>query len=144
MTRLLDDYGPHLARLAGEALVDAVTASEGRVLLAEVMAAAPPLLRGTANAELAAALGADLVCCNMFDPLDRDAVAPGLEGLEPAASGLTGLSRFMGLADLQRRERLPRPTVWKWTVMLAVPVIGPLLYHRRGRPALDARQRTAP
>jgi hypothetical protein len=51
---------------------------------------------------------------------------------------------FMGLADLQRREGLPRPTVWKWTVMLAVPVIGPLAYDRRGRPALDARQRTAP
>lgn len=96
MTRLLDDYGPHLARLAGEALVDAVTASEGRVLLAEVMATAPPLLRGTANAEVAAALGADLVCCNMFDPLDRDAVPPGLEGVEPAASGLTGLGRLLG------------------------------------------------
>jgi len=50
---------------------------------------------------------------------------------------------FMGLSDLQRRERLPRPTVWKWTVMLAVPIIGPLAYYRRGRPALD-RRRTAP
>jgi hypothetical protein len=50
----------------------------------------------------------------------------------------------MGLADLQRRERLPRPTVWKWMVLLAVPVVGPLVYHRWGRPALDARQRTAP
>jgi hypothetical protein len=51
---------------------------------------------------------------------------------------------FMGLSDLQRRERLPRPTVWRWTVLMAVPVIGPLVYYRRGRPALDAGQRTAP
>ena len=100
MTRLLDEYGPHLARLTGEALVDAVTASEGRVVLAEIVATAPPLLRGTANAEVAAALGADLICCNMFDPLDRDAVPPGLERVEPAASGLTGLRRRWGVPSV--------------------------------------------
>lgn len=38
---------------------------------------------------------------------------------------------FMGLADLQRREGLPRPQVWKWTAVLCVPVLGALAYFRR-------------
>jgi hypothetical protein len=48
---------------------------------------------------------------------------------------------FLGLSDLQRRDRLPRPTVWRWTATLAVPVVGPLIYQRWGRPALDRRRR---
>lgn len=38
---------------------------------------------------------------------------------------------FLGLADLQRRDGLPRPLVWKWTAVLCVPVLGALAYFRR-------------
>ncbi len=47
---------------------------------------------------------------------------------------------FLGLSDLQRRERLPRPTVWRWTATLAVPVVGPLAYRMWGRSSLDRRK----
>lgn len=49
---------------------------------------------------------------------------------------------FMALSDLQQRDGLPRKLVWKWTGVLCVPVIGPAVYFRRGRPTLDARRDT--
>lgn len=39
---------------------------------------------------------------------------------------------FLALNDLQRRTELPRPTRWKWSAVLCVPVIGALAYVRRG------------
>lgn len=44
---------------------------------------------------------------------------------------------FIGLSDLQNRQGLPRPVVWKWTAVLAVPVVGAGLYWWRGRPGLE-------
>ncbi|MBA2529903.1 MAG: hypothetical protein H0V19_08085 [Euzebyales bacterium] len=46
---------------------------------------------------------------------------------------------FVALADLQRRQGLPRPLLWRWTAILCVPVVGAVLYLRRGRRELDAR-----
>ncbi|CAN5845582.1 hypothetical protein BH23ACT10_BH23ACT10_38290 [soil metagenome] len=46
---------------------------------------------------------------------------------------------FLGLTDLQGRQGLPRPTVWKWTAVLAVPVVGAIVYFWRGRATLDAK-----
>ena len=94
--RLLDRWGPDLAALEGAALLSAIAAADGRVVLAEVVAGAAPLLRGTANAELVAAFGADLLCCNMVDPLAGDLTLPGLDGLDPAPCGFTGLRRLLG------------------------------------------------
>lgn len=51
---------------------------------------------------------------------------------------------FVALADLQRRTGLPRPLVWRWTATLCVPIVGALLYFRRGRPALDAARPARP
>ncbi|MGH3665846.1 MAG: hypothetical protein ACRDU8_07130 [Egibacteraceae bacterium] len=45
---------------------------------------------------------------------------------------------FLALSDLQGRRSLPRPVVWRWTAVLCVPVVGALVYFRRGRPALNA------
>lgn len=97
MTRILDRFGPDLARLRGEDLVAAVRAAEGRTVLAEVVAGAPPLVAGTANAELVAAFGADLVCLNLVDPIDADGpLVPGLEALDPPADGFSGLASLLG------------------------------------------------
>lgn len=94
--RLLDRWGAGLAGLRGDALVEAIRASDGRVVLAEVVADAPPLLAGTANAELAAAFGADLICCNLVDPLDGDVTLAGLETVVPHPQGFAGLSELLG------------------------------------------------
>jgi len=96
VSRLLDRFGPALAGLHGQALHDAIIASEGRTLLAEVAVPSPPVLAGTANAELAAAFGADLVCLNLVDPTAVGPLVGGLEVLEPAAEGFAGLARLLG------------------------------------------------
>jgi hypothetical protein len=96
VTRILERYGPDLAALRGEALRAAVAAAEGRTLLAELIAGAPPVLTGTANPELAAAFGADLVCLNLVDPSDDGLLVPGLEDLTPAPEGFHGLARLLG------------------------------------------------
>ena len=97
MTRILDRFGADLADLRGDDLVAAIRAAEGRTILAEVVAAAPPLLAGTSNAELVSAFGADLVCLNLVDPTEADRVLmPGLEALDPPPVGFAGLSRLLG------------------------------------------------
>ena len=63
--RLLEMPPARLLALRGRALRDAVAASEGRVLAAETVAVAPPLVDGVTNGELAAAFGADLLLVNV-------------------------------------------------------------------------------
>lgn len=48
---------------------------------------------------------------------------------------------FRSLTDLQRRDRVPRVLVWKWTAVLCVPVLGAWLYEHRGRAELDGAAR---
>ena len=45
---------------------------------------------------------------------------------------------FLSLSDLQARQHIPRVYVWKWTAIVCVPVVGPLLYRTKGRRELDA------
>lgn len=96
MTRLLDLAGAELAALRAGELIEAVRASEGRVLLAEVVAGSPPLLSGCSNPELACAQGADLVCLNLFDPTSDGVAVPGLEHLKPEPESIGGLARLLG------------------------------------------------
>jgi hypothetical protein len=49
------------------ALLYAIRASEGRVLISETIAITQPLLNNVTNAELAASQGADILLINMFD-----------------------------------------------------------------------------
>ena len=45
---------------------------------------------------------------------------------------------FLGLADIHRRSGVRRVLVWKWTGILCIPIVGALLYSRRGKAELDA------
>lgn len=94
--RLLDRFGPDLAALRGEDLLAAIRAAEGRTLLSEVVAGAPPLLASTANVELTAAFGADVICLNLLDPRQEGVLVPGLEALESPPAGIGGLARLLG------------------------------------------------
>jgi hypothetical protein len=96
MTRLLDLAGPELAALRGGELIDAVRASEGRVLLSEVVAGVPPLVTGCSNLELVCAQGADLICLNLFDPTSDGPAVRGLEHVKPEPEGIGGLGRLVG------------------------------------------------
>ncbi|HWL65113.1 MAG TPA: haloacid dehalogenase-like hydrolase [Actinomycetota bacterium] len=96
MTRLLDLWGRELAELEGESLRDAILQSEGRVVMAEVIAHVPPLLGGTSNPELVAAFGADLICLNMMDPRAPGPLIEGVEGVTPTPESFSDLTRFLG------------------------------------------------
>jgi hypothetical protein len=96
LTRLLDLWGHSMAELEGESLRDAVLRSEGRVVMAEVIAKASPLLSGTSNAELVAAFGADLICLNMIDPSAPGPLVEGLEEVDPTPESFLDLARFLG------------------------------------------------
>lgn len=53
--------------MTGKQLKQSIQASEGRVVLAEVIGSVEPLYPAVTNAELAAAFGADIILLNMFD-----------------------------------------------------------------------------
>jgi len=76
MKRLLDCTASDFKRMTGQDLKQAIKASEGRVLLAEVISAVTPLYPAVTNAEMVAAFGADMVLLNFFDVFH-----PAVEGL---------------------------------------------------------------
>lgn len=101
--RLLSAVGSDLTALRGRALREAIQLSEGRTLLCEVVVAAPPLVDGISNVELAAAFGADLLLLNFYD-----VTAPAVAGLTVAAAAdvrrITG--RPVGI-NLEPSDRVP-------------------------------------
>lgn len=65
--RFLDCNASDLATMSKDALLYAIRASEGRVMVSETIAVTQPLLNNVTNAELAASQGADILLINMFD-----------------------------------------------------------------------------
>lgn len=80
--RILDCTASDLAHMEKEDLLFAIGASEGRTLAAETIGTVTPLLGDVSNAELAAALGADILLLNLFDV--EKPVIQGLPPVEPA------------------------------------------------------------
>jgi hypothetical protein len=79
MKRLLDCTASDFSRMTGQDVKRAIKASEGRVLVAEVISSVSPLYPSVTNAELAAAFGADMILLNLFDVFQ-----PNVEGLTAA------------------------------------------------------------
>lgn len=105
--RMLDAQTSHLAAMTGRELLESFRAAEGRTLVAEIIAPAPPLLGDVTNAELARAFGADLILLNLFD-VDH----PRIEGLPsgdddffrrtyPDGSALGGPVRIGAIRELR-------------------------------------------
>ena len=65
--RYLDCSASELLSISKSDLLDALRASEGRIVVSETIGAVQPLLLTVTNAELAASQGADLLLLNMFD-----------------------------------------------------------------------------
>lgn len=81
MKRLLDCSASDFRKMTGKQLKQSIQASEGRVIVAEVIGAFAPLYPAVTNAELAAAFGADLLLLNMFDVFQP--IVNGLDTKEP-------------------------------------------------------------
>lgn len=80
--RYLDCNASELLAISKQDLLDALRASEGRIVVSETIGVAQPLLLTITNAELAASQGADLLLLNMFDV--NNPVIHGLpDGIEP-------------------------------------------------------------
>ncbi|MFI3163386.1 MAG: haloacid dehalogenase-like hydrolase [Bacillota bacterium] len=65
--RILDCNGSDFANFTKADLFESIAKSEGRVLACENIVTASPILGNISNAELASAMGADLILLNMFD-----------------------------------------------------------------------------
>ncbi|MFT9485993.1 MAG: haloacid dehalogenase-like hydrolase [Tepidibacillus sp.] len=82
MKRLLDCTASDFKIMNGQDLKQAIKASEGRVIVSEVIGAVQPLYPSVTNAEISAAFGADMILLNFFDVFH-----PSIQGLrieEPA------------------------------------------------------------
>lgn len=65
--RILDCTASDLAGYNSGQLLDAIAASEGRVIAGECIGVTQPLFTDITNAEVVAAMGADILLLNMFD-----------------------------------------------------------------------------
>ncbi|WP_174728525.1 haloacid dehalogenase-like hydrolase [Mesobacillus harenae] len=77
MKRLLDCSASDFLKMSGQDLRQSIVASEGRVIISEVIGSFSPLYPAVTNAEMAAAFGADMVLLNFFDVFN-----PEMQGLE--------------------------------------------------------------
>lgn len=108
--RLLDANASDFATMSARDLVESIRLSEGRVVAAEVIAGAPPLLDKVSNAELAAGMGADLILFNLYD-----VTAPQVTGFpdrKEAAGGVpiwAHISWGRGITLAQVKEWIGRP-----------------------------------
>jgi hypothetical protein len=81
--RYLDCSASELLSISKQDLLDALRASEGRIVVSETIGAVQPLLLTITNAEVAASQGADLLLLNMFD-VDNPVMHGMPDGIEPA------------------------------------------------------------
>jgi hypothetical protein len=104
--RLLNANASDFTAMNARDLVESIRLSEGRTVAAEIVAIAPPLLDGVSNAELAAAMGADLILLNLYD-----VTQPEVTGFssKDETTGLGKVVAGMGitLADVRRLTGRP-------------------------------------
>lgn len=65
--RITDVRATEFQRMGARELADSIRAAEGRTIAAEVVCRIPPLVDGVTNAELAAAMGADIIIINRYN-----------------------------------------------------------------------------
>ncbi|TMW70939.1 DUF7916 family protein [Alteribacter natronophilus] len=108
MKRLLDCKASDFQEITGSDLKQAIRASEGRTVLSEIVAPAPPLFGNVTNGELACAFGADLLLLNLLD-LSEPVIA-GLEETRPEDrirefKALTGRPVGINLEPVDKESR---------------------------------------
>ena len=67
MKRFLDCTASDFENMEKKELLEAISASEGRVLVCETIGILQPMLGDVTNAEFVASMGADMILLNMFD-----------------------------------------------------------------------------
>lgn len=117
--RMLDCTASDFEKMTKQELLYAIGAAEGRTLACETIGTVSPLLSDISNAELAAAMGADIVLLNIFD-VDGPAVL-GLPKTDPfeivrEVKRLTGRPVGINLEPVGQSADLPKTDdVWALT-----------------------------
>ena len=81
MKRILDCHASDFENMTKENLLNAIAAAEGRTIACETIGTVMPMLGDVSNAELAAAMGADILLLNIFDV--QNPVVYGIPKTEP-------------------------------------------------------------
>ncbi len=116
--RLLDCAASDFSQMTKAELLFSIAASEGRVLASETIGTVTPLLGDVTNAELAAALGADILLLNLFD-VDHPQIQ-GLSNVPPnevirKVKRLTGRPVGINLEPVEEGELAQVDTLWAMT-----------------------------
>ncbi len=114
MKRMLNLTPSEMTNLSKEELLYAIAASEGRVLASETIGVAMPMLVDISNAELSAAMGADIIILNLFDV--DDPVVNGIPDCDKKdvirkIKELTG--RIVGINLEPVENEIEQDDIWK-------------------------------
>lgn len=108
--RLLDAVASDFDKMDGKELADSIRLAEGRTLTVEVLCQTEPPVEGVSGGELAAAMGADIIVLDQYDPLSPHiaGVNDNLLGDHPLGQFSTLLGRPVGInLIVAERERAP-------------------------------------
>jgi hypothetical protein len=146
--RMFEMTPADFASLGRQGLLEAVRHTEGRTLVAEVVATVPPLLGVVSNAELAAASGADVIVLNAYDvqnpavfgiPSKPEALAElALNASPPLARMLRPETLGLGVTIADVKRRVGRPVG-----LNLEPVAEDSIAVPRGRRAIPENYRLA-
>ena len=96
--RILDCKASDLAGYNAREMIEAIAASEGRVMMGECIGITQPLLTDITNAEVVASMGADILLLNMFDVQNPVIQAlPAVEKLETVREIKSLTGRIVGI-----------------------------------------------
>ena len=117
MKRFLDCTASDFEKMSKAELVEAIQASEGRILVCETIGAIMPMLGDVTNAEFVASMGADIILLNIFDV--NNPVINGLPKTEPEnvirkVKELTGRPVGINLEPLEQDVESTVDTLEMW------------------------------
>jgi len=117
MKRFLDCTASDFEKMNKDELIQAIQASEGRILVCETIGTIMPMLGDVTNAEFVASMGADIILLNIFDV--NKPVIQGLPKTEPEnvirkVKELTGRPVGINLEPLEQDVESTVETLEMW------------------------------
>jgi hypothetical protein len=136
--RFIDANPSDFRKFSAVNLVESIQQSEGRVVMAEVIATAPPLIDKVSNVELVAAFSADLILLNLYNVDEPQIMGmPSKNGVK-AGPGFGRFSPGIGVTLADVKEWTGRPVG-----LNLEPIENPEVITSQGRLATPRNARLA-